>query len=68
MVAMVAIDGRTRIASSHRPTRASRVVAPSYKFTSTKLRTVSPPTSSATCEPGEATTCTRSVAYGLGTT
>ena len=33
-----------------------------------KLCTVSPPTSSAAREPGEATTCTPSVAYGLGVT
>ena len=31
-----------------------------------KLRTLSPPTYSAVCEPGEATTCKLSVAYGLG--
>ena len=33
-----------------------------------ELCTLSPPTSSAACEPGEATTCTLSVAHGLGST
>ena len=51
-----------------RPATGSRRKTPSYTFTSTKLCTVSLPTSGAPCEPGEATTCTLSVAYGLGAT
>ena len=38
------------------------------KFANTKLCTLSTATFSAACEAGEATTCTLSVAYGLGAT
>ena len=37
-------------------------------FEGEKLCTVTSPISSAACEPGEATTCTPSVAYGVGAT
>ena len=58
------------VAQGHRgrPAAGSRRRTPSYKFTSTKLCTLSPPTSSAAREPGEATTCVPSVAHRLGAT
>ena len=37
-------------------------------FSARKLCTLIPPPSSAPCEAGEATTCTLSVAHGLGAT
>ena len=58
------------VTQGHRdhPAARSRLRTPSYKFTSTKLCTLSPPTSGAPCEPGEATTWTLSVAHRLGAT
>ena len=57
-----------RVAQGHRgrPAAGSRRRTPSYKFTSTKLRTPTPPTSSAAREPGEVATCEPSVAYWVG--
>ena len=39
-----------------------------HKLRGEKLCTLSGPASGAPCEPGEATTCTLSVAHGLGAT